>query len=132
MGSTETQRDERPEKPSEYTFRDYRHEVEIAGEVALDAMRDCPEDNETLDDAVWYAIEGSTRYINYGHMLMTVLLSDQNPDVPDYCAAWHHNVSDPERWASAVQEMARVCYYSDVYDWCVRQIEAAVAAEAGL
>lgn len=113
---------ERPDKPSEYTYRDYREEVEASATVALDAMEEYPEDFETLHDAIHYATEGDSRYTNYGHMLMTVLLSDQNPEAPDYSERWQAftDLSNDPTWAECVSEMARVCYYSDVFAQATR------------
>jgi hypothetical protein len=109
---------ERPDKPQEYTYRDYMAEVKVAAEVAVDA--DEADDHTDMNHAVKYAIRGSQRTKNYGHMLMTVLLSDTMPDNPKYCDPWHKHVSDWERWASVVEEMAWVCYYSDVLERALR------------
>jgi hypothetical protein len=114
-----TDDDSRPDKPQEYTYRDYMAEVQGAAEVAVDALEG--DDPTDMRQAVTYATNGGDhRYINYGHMLMTVLLSDTMPDNPKYCEAWHHFVEDEERWASVVQEMAWVCYYSDVFERALR------------
>lgn len=113
-------RDNEWEKKSDLTYRNYRSHVETAAQVAVDAMEGndgwVPEEEEY--QAVEYAIQGSTMFTNRGLMLMTVLLSDQDPDMPDYEESWTSFVdpsSDPT-WTDCVSEMARVCYYSDVFD----------------
>lgn len=111
-----------PDKPREYEYRDYKQEVETAGESALDAHLSHEDD---LHKAIEYGISGSSRFTNYGHMLMTVLLSDQSPENPDYSEPWSQFIdfdSDPT-WADVVGQMARVCYYSDVMDYVKQELE---------
>jgi len=104
------------EKPSEMTYRDYMEHVETAADVALEAMEEYPPDFRDISDGIHYAIDGSRLIHNYGYMLMTVLLSDNSPEDPDYCERWQMYVdlkNDPT-WSDCVSEMAYVCHYSDV------------------
>lgn len=113
------------DKPSEMTYRHYREHVETAGETALNAYIEWHEDYPELHEAVEYAIEGDRLVHNYGYMLMTVLLSDQSPESPEYCERWSAYVdlcADPT-WSDCVSQMAYVCYYSDVMDWVKRALE---------
>ena len=119
------------EKPSEMTYRHYTQHVETAAEVAIEAMEEYPEDYDNVHESVEYAVGGSQLIHNYGYMLMTVLLSDQDPDNPDYCSPWTvyagcHTDRDGEldiSWSGAVTEMAYVCYYSDVMEKVKRMLE---------
>lgn len=105
------------EKPSDMTYREYREQVELAAEVALEAMNEYPEDWDSIDEAVRYAIRGDQLFSDYGYKLMTVLLSDTSPDSPDYCEPWdaYVDLSGEPSWSEAVSQMAWVCYYSDTY-----------------
>lgn len=53
---------------------------------------------------------------------MAVLLSDQDPDAPDYCEAWtsRADLSSRPTWGHIVRAMAEVCLYSDVVDYLTR------------
>lgn len=106
------------DKPSEMTYRHYRQNVETAAEAAYEAMADYPEDYDNLHDAVVSTVDGDYHINNYGYMLMTVLLSDQSPDSPDYCESWdvYCDLSNDPSWSDAVGAMAYVCFYSDVYE----------------
>ena len=110
-----------PDSPRFYMWSDYKADVKLYGEVAVEKMVE----DETLDvhDAVDEAIAGSQRIDNYGHMLMTVLLSNQSPECPDYCERWtfYADVSEDTTWSELVREMAYVCFYSDVMDWVKRK-----------
>lgn len=124
MTDTDDEPGRQHKKPSEWTYLEYRQDVELAASVAIEARNEYPEDFGTLDEAVRYAIEGDSRFTNYGHMLMTVLLSDTDPDAPDYGERWQARADlggDPT-WPDLVGEMARVCYYSDVVEQMGRKL----------
>jgi len=104
------------DKPSEMTYRDYREHVETAAETAVEEYG--LEHDGEIYEAIEYAVDGSQLVNNYGYMLMTVLLSDKNPDQPDYCSPWdlYVDFSNEPSWSDAVSAMAYVCYYSDVME----------------
>lgn len=108
--------DRRPDKPTEWTYGDYMEVVDLSAEVAADMLVNYPEDYADPFEAVESAIQGDNRFATYGHALMTVLLSGQNPDHPDYTEPWDTFVTfDGEiTWTDCIFQMARVCYYSDV------------------
>ena len=113
--------DGKPDTPSFYTWSDYIADVKLSGEVALEKMEHDP--SMDIHDAVDEAIAGDERIDNYGHMLMTVLLSEQSPESPDYTERWQMfaDVGEDSTWSELVSEMAYVCYYSDVMDWIKRK-----------
>lgn len=113
-----------PPEAKETDYATYRRQVETAAEEALDALN--REDHQEPEEAVEYAIMESQRFIMPGHALMTIYLSDQDPDMPDYCQRWQAYVglSDGPTWSECVTEMARVCYYSDVMDRLKREIDS--------
>lgn len=101
--------------PREETYSDYMSDVATAAEAALTEM----EDDEALGEAeaAELAISGSQRITDYGHMLNTVLYSDQSPETPEYCAKWQDRMdtsNDDQTWDEYVSTMAQVCFYSDV------------------
>lgn len=108
-----------PDKPTEWAYRDYCRAVEIHADAAREVLTDYPEDPDDIHDVVRYAIEGANLVTDRGFMLVTVLLSDQDPDRPDYMSEWRQFVDfndDELSWSGAVQQMAYVCLYSDVMD----------------
>lgn len=111
--------------PMEATYRDYREHVELLAECAAEALAEHPDVNANEFDAVNEVLNGDRWHTNYGFMLATVMLSDQNPDSPDYCASWatYCGLADPT-WADAVGAMAYVCLYSDVMDAYKRNHES--------
>jgi len=104
--------------PTDMTYRDYMEHVETAAKSVIINTEDYPEDFDDIHDAVWQTVDGARLVNNYGYMMMTVLLSDQNPDRPDYCEPWtvYVDLSNDPTWSDAVSAMAYVCYYSDVMD----------------
>lgn len=108
---------DRPSNPREWTYQDYHNAVQTHAEAAREALDDYPEDFETEAEAVEYAIGGTDLIIDYGHMLVTVLMSDTDPDNPDYCSPWvvRAGAIDTETsWSEVVGHMAYTCVYDDV------------------
>lgn len=112
-----TPMNDRPSNPREWTREDYHSAIKIHAEAAEEALDEFPEDFETEAEAVEYAIGGTDLIIDYGQMLVTVLMSDTNPDNPDYCSPWlvRAGAIDTETtWAEIVGHMAYTCVYDDV------------------
>lgn len=106
---------------SELTYRDYRDGVETTVE-AVRERRDA--DPEAFDadphDHIHELVGEDWWHTTYGAALMAVLLSDTDPDAPDYCEPWttYVDLSDPRdlSWTDTVTAQAYVCYLSDVID----------------
>lgn len=113
---TDDTEERRSDNPREWTYRDYHDSVGANVDAAEEALTEYPEDWETIHDVVTYAIDGDRFLHQGGFSLVTVLMSDQNPDRPDYTERWQSFVdfdADPT-WSDVLQQMAYACLYSDV------------------
>lgn len=114
------------DRPSEMEYRHYHGHVETSAEVALNKLDEYPEDFANLHEAVESAIRGDRLVTTYGYSLMTVLLSDQRPDTPDYAEHWalYADLSDSRpSYGGVITAMAYVCYQSDVFRKAKRMME---------
>ena len=112
-------------KPSELNWDDYRSTVETSADAVEEKLDDYAEDYESLHEAIWETVDGDRWCTQYARSLMTVLLSPQNPDSPDYCEPWTTYVDlqgDPS-YGEVVNAMAYVCLYSDVYEEVERRYD---------
>lgn len=111
---------EEAERPSEWTYREYRETVDLHAGSILDELDEYPTDD--LHRRISDSLEGAQSVIYPGWALMTVLLSDTDPDMPDYGPGWKErlDLGAGPSWGEAVGEMAYVCLYSDVMEWLKR------------
>jgi hypothetical protein len=114
-------------KPSEETYQDYRAIVEAYAESAIEEkLEDDRVNTPNVSEAVSKSVEGSKRYLNRGRALSTILLSEQNPDHPDYYPSWDARIDQTDDDLTSldyIMAMAYVCFYSDVMDKVKRMRE---------
>lgn len=114
-------------KPSEAMYQDYRDNVILNADVVEDNRLDYPDEYDDIHQSVWEVVDSDRWVTHYGWSLVTVLLSDQDPDHPDYCQSWDNyaDLSNPRElsWSSVVQAMAEVCLYSDIREALDRRNE---------
>lgn len=105
------------DRPTEWTYRQYRETVERHAEAILDELEEYPDEFDSIEAAIANSVDHSHTLIYPGWALAAVLLSDQDPDHPDYCEPWtaYADLTDPT-WPDVVGAMARACLYSDVFD----------------
>jgi len=100
------------------TRSEYDTDVETAAEVAIEALEEDPVEHDSIERAVEYAIDGSTRLTHSGEMLLTVYHSQHSPDDDFFTGTWRMrlNTSDVSdtRWTEVVSNMAYTCFFSDV------------------
>lgn len=105
-------------KPSEMEYSDYMENAEYAADAVIERMNEWEDSYGDLHEAVWEVVDSSKYVNNYGYNLSTVMLSDTNPDSPDYCEPWttYADLSSDPSWSDVVTAMAYVCFYSDVVE----------------
>lgn len=110
------------DKPTDWTFAQYRATVESHAETVIENLTSYPDDYEEPHHAVRQVVENAHAVTYPGWSLMTVLLSEQDPDDPEYWASWREllDLDAGPSWSEIIRQMAYVCLYSDVYDHAAR------------
>lgn len=109
-------------RPSDVDYKYYREQVELSAEAIVDEYDE--DDDPDLHERVWESADGSQFVILNGYKTPAIQQSDQDPDQPDYCEPWHvYYDSSSESWRDALQAMAYVCVYSDIYEAVQRRME---------
>lgn len=111
--------------PREMTPREYHEHVTSVAEGAIEALEEYPEDfNDSTEQAVEYAIDGSNMIHNRGYRLITLFHTSQHPDNPEYAEEWSNRVNTNDLTAGdALTQMAYACYYSDVMAKTIELLE---------
>lgn len=109
-------------KASELTYTDYRESIELAAEEIVNELEEY-DDYDNVHDAIHQMTESSDWIFTHGKNLMCVLLSDINPDNPDYTEGWNLYAGDCDSWSDAVSAMAFTCMYNDIADYLDRNTD---------